>query len=197
LQKEISQLKKAMKFSKSFNFKKLEMAQVISFSNRFISSGLRVSTGSRKGVKAGMPVVSSKGLVGRVLRANYFFSDIQLVTDDNFVLDVFIERTRVRSLLQGAARGKCSLTMEKQVDVRIGDKLVTSGMLNIFPRGIPVGRVLSINFDSRREYQTVEVEPITKKDSLDYVVILKKLSEDQKLLKNMIEKEKKQQSKKK
>ena len=104
LQKEISQLKEAVKFSKNFNFKKLETAQVISFSNRFISSGLRVATGSRKGVKPGMPVVSSQGLVGRVLRTNYFFSDIQLVTDDNFVLDIFIERTRVKSFTRSCSR---------------------------------------------------------------------------------------------
>jgi len=179
LKNEISQLKGMADFSKNFDFKKLEVARVIGGPNHLLSSGLRVSLGTSQGVKPGMPVLSSSGLVGKVLRSSYGFSDIQLVSDDNFVLDVFIERTRIRSLLRGGTRGKSYLSMGRDVDIRIGDKIISSGMLDIFPRGLSVGEVVTIRYDSREEYQIVEVRSEVERKSLEKVVVLKNLSHDQ------------------
>ena len=186
---EIRKLEELLQFSKEYRFKNLSAARVISVSNQFISSGLRVSSGTANGVKPGMPVLAPSGLVGKVLRANFYFSDIQLVSDDNFVLDVFIERTRVSGLLRGGTREKSYLTLEKKVDIRIGDQIISSGMLNIFPRGVPVGEVVNISYDSRKEYQTVEVRPKVRRNSLEKVVILKRLSEDRQVLAAMIKQE--------
>ena len=126
LKKQITQFEQLLRFSKAYKFDQLEIAEVVGNVKHFMSRGIRVSSGSLKGVKPGMPVVVPGGLVGKVLRTSFYFSDVQFVTDDNFVLDVFIERTRTRTLIRGSAQGSCFLSVQSKVDVRLGDKIITS-----------------------------------------------------------------------
>ena len=95
---------------------------------RLAFEGIRLSKGSSHGVEVGFPVVSSHGVVGKTIRTSYGFSDVLLLTDANFVLDIMVERTRLRALLKGGSGSTCLFEVPKHADLRVGDTLVSSGL---------------------------------------------------------------------
>lgn len=119
---------------------------------------VRVNRGSRHGVQVGMPVVNLTGVVGRVVRTGIFHADVQLLIDTGFYADVLIQRTRVRSLLQGDF-DNCVLSIHHTAEMKIGDTIITSGIPGDFPKGIPVGRVVRISYKTDNVAQQITVEP--------------------------------------
>ncbi|MFY7929683.1 MAG: rod shape-determining protein MreC, partial [Oligoflexus sp.] len=141
---------------------------------------LRISKGKRNGVKVGMPAVTAEGVVGRVIRAGQNFADVHLLIDSNFNLDVLLQRTRIRGVLKGADTHSV-LKLNRRAEVRIGDTLVTSGIIGGFAKGLPVGKVIRISYESDNISQTITVEPWTDFDRVEEVIILE--NRDQELQK--------------
>src|SRR5690606_27492566 len=100
------------------------------------------------------------------------YSDIQLLVDGQFKLDVLLQRTRVRGVLSGAALDQCRLQLHKRADIRIGDTIITSGIVGGFPKGLPVGRVMRITYESEHRAQKITVEPWIDYRRLEEVMIL-------------------------
>ena len=174
LESELVRFKKLLNFSERIHEEDMLATRVVAGFNHLNSQGLRVSSGSNSGVKVGMPVVSTKGVVGKVIRTSFGFSDVSLVTDSHFVLDVLLERTRVRTLLKGDYNDLCVFEVPKQSDLKVGDSVVTSGLLGVFTKGLPVGVVSEINFELGETVKTAKVSLWAKMDSLEEVLILKK-----------------------
>jgi rod shape-determining protein MreC len=126
-----------------------------------------------------MPVVAADGIVGKVIRTGMHFSDVQLLVDSDFHLDVLLQRTRVRGVLSGAARTHCTLQLSKRVEIRIGDTLITSGIVGGFPKGLPVGRVMRITYESDNVAQTIDVEPWIDHRRVEEVMVI--FSQDKEL----------------
>lgn len=107
---------------------------------------LVINRGSNAGVTAGLPVVDARGLLGQVTRVHAFSSEITLVVSRRQMVPVESERTGQRLLTRGL--GSDSLIeipyLDQHSDVLAGDLLVTSGLDGVFPRGIPVARVLQV-----------------------------------------------------
>ncbi len=103
---------------------------------------LSVEEGS---VQVNQPVVSGDGLVGRVVVAAGPYAKVQLIADRSASVGGMIERTRRQGVVRGAGRGSLELDfVPLQADVRAGDLVVTAGIDGIYPRGIPVGRVVEV-----------------------------------------------------
>ena len=77
------------------------MPEVINISHDEIFHSMRLNKGTLDGIKVGMPVVTAKGVVGRVIRAGSKFSDVHFLIDINFNIDSLIQRNRVRTVLNG------------------------------------------------------------------------------------------------
>lgn len=175
---ENDRLRKLLGFS-GRSEKKLLAAEVIGHNPFATFEALRISRGSRDGVRAGMPVVAADGLVGKVIRAGQLFSDVQLLVDSDFHMDVLLQRTRVRGVLSGASKGHCILQLHKRVEIRIGDTLITSGIVGGYPKGLPVGRVIRITHETENVAQSVTVEPWVDHRRLEEVMVI--VSPDQEL----------------
>jgi rod shape-determining protein MreC len=119
-----------------------------------------------------MPVVSSNGIVGKVIRAGFKFSDVQLIVDYDSNVDVLVQRNRIRGVLGGYANESCRLTLQRSAEVRIGDTLVTSGIVGSFPKGLPVGKVIRISFETDNVSQVITVEPWVDHRRLEEVIVL-------------------------
>lgn len=146
-------------------------AEVIAKAGAFPYLAVRVNRGQRAGVAAGMPVIGAAGVVGRVLRAGHNFADVQLLIDSGFYIDILVQRTRVRGMLHGNLRN-CALQMTQEAEVRIGDTIITSGMAGSFPKGVPVGHVVRISYETNRVAQRVTVKPWIDHRQLEEVSIL-------------------------
>ena len=176
---EITRLRNLLGFTQHFDGAHL-VAEVIGARSYPSFKTLRISKGKRDSIKIGMPVVTAEGVVGRVIRTGQKFADVHLLVDANFNLDVLLQRTRVRGVLKGADT-HCLLKLNRRAEVRIGDTLITSGIIGGFAKGLPVGKVVRISYESDNISQTITVEPWTDFDRIEEVVVLE--NHDQELQK--------------
>jgi rod shape-determining protein MreC len=152
--------------------KKLLAAEVIGHDDLSQFESIRITRGKGDGVRVGMPVVAADGVVGKIIRVGQHFADVQLLVDSDFHLDVLLQRTRVRGVLSGFAHSQCTLQLHKRVEIRIGDTLITSGIVGGFPKGLPVGRVMRITYETENVAQSVTVEPWVDHRRLEEVMVI-------------------------
>ncbi|MCI5072115.1 rod shape-determining protein MreC [bacterium] len=106
---------------------------------------IRLAKGRAYGVEKGMPVVHSKGLVGLVLQSSIRHSDILVLSDKTSVVDVINQRTRRRALLRGYKIDQLkSEYFPATEDIKVGDIFITSGLDDVYPKGLPIGFVSQV-----------------------------------------------------
>lgn len=176
---ENQRLRDALGFREQMS-SELLTAQVISkeTSANFRVIRLSLDRGERDRVQPNMPVISPEGVVGRIRRtwghSNY--SDVLLLVDSSFALDVVIQRNGARGVLRGTGETDqylCRLQYLLRADeVRVGDLIYTSGHGHDFPANLLVGRVKSVVTRNFGLYQEVTVEPSVNFSTLEEVQIL-------------------------
>ena len=103
--------------------------------------------GQNDGVQVGDIVSGTGGLVGRVTHTTANTSRVLLITDPNSQVGVTVSRTRVMGVLRGQAGNRAVMQFfEKEPNVQPGDTIATSSISQLFPAGIPIGQVESIDF---------------------------------------------------
>lgn len=126
--------------------------------------------------RPGLPVLSPSGVVGRIVRLVGPFADVQLLTDPRSSVDVVLPRTGSRGVLKGVASDTSYLCRVDYVvqkdDVAVGDIVLTSGLGGLFPRDIPVGKVVRRRKPDSSLYQEVEVEPLVDFGKLREVLVV-------------------------
>ena len=114
-------------------------------------------------VKRGMPVLTPEGVVGRLGRVAARTADITLLVDPRSAIDVVVPRTGGRGILRGKSGEngyRCSIEyLSRGEPVRVGDKVVTSGLGGAFPRDLAVGRITAVLPNAVGLYQEVDVTP--------------------------------------
>ena len=104
-----------------------------------------LDAGRRDGVERDAAVLSSDGLVGRVLKVGEQSAVVQLLSDGSSGMGALIARSRVQGVLVGSARGDCRLKyVPNQEDVRPGDRVLASGLDGIYPKGVLAGVVSEV-----------------------------------------------------
>ena len=138
-------------------------------------STIRVNRGTQDGVEINQSAITPLGAVGVVFHAEKAFSDILVLTDNFSTIDAMVQRSRVRGVIVGK-RGSCTMQyLERTDDVQNGDLIITTGLDNIFPKGIPIGHVTTVQKRSHDISQQVEIEPLINPHNLEEVLIILKL----------------------
>ena len=117
-------------------------AQVIGSSGSEQSRSIYIDKGTRDGIKPDMAVITAEGVVGKVLRAFKTTSQVLLINDQTSGVGAILEKSRLQGVLRGTPVGE--VVLEKVMSdetVQPGEKVVTSGGDQIFPKGLPVGTV--------------------------------------------------------
>ncbi|HVV83562.1 MAG TPA: rod shape-determining protein MreC [Kofleriaceae bacterium] len=130
-------------------------------------------------VSVGMPVITSKGLVGRIQAAYGRHSNVLLLTDPQSSVEVVVKRTGQQGNVKGATdRYGCTIEVERPSDpgaepaVKVGDELYTSGVGAAFPAGIKVGTVTKVKALDYQMFDDVDVEPAVDFSRLRVVEVL-------------------------
>ena len=136
--------------------------------------GVRVDQGSDHGVKVGMGVISSSGVVGRVHRVSPRYSDVLTLVDPASNIDSIIQRSRARGIISGQAKQlTCRLKyVDRLDDVAINDTVVSSGFGYIFPKGLLLGYVTAVIPGANGILQTVTVKSAVDIYRLEEVFIV-------------------------
>ncbi len=119
-----------------------------------------VNRGSRHNIKAGQAVVDSNGVIGQVTRVYPFSSEVTLITDKNLSIPVQVERNQLRAIAFGQSSNTLDIPyLPTNVDIQIGDKLVTSGIDGIYPSGLAVATVTKIEQDPASPFAKIISTP--------------------------------------
>jgi rod shape-determining protein MreC len=175
---EAERLKTILNLKKNTNYPAIG-AQVIDTSQTSLFKTVMINRGTSQGLKAGMAVISSKGIVGRIVETTWHASRVLLIIDVNSNIDALIQRTRTQGILQGAGFKDCSLKyILKSEDVRKGDVVISSGLGGIFPKEILLGVIAKVDKSRSGLFQQIEVSPTVDFRKLEEVLVL--LSVDKK-----------------
>ncbi len=132
-----------------------------------------VDRGERDGIRRGMAVLSPQGVVGQIAEVGQSAARVLLLTDRNSGIDAVIQRSRARGIVQGALQEGCSMEyLRPGEDVIVGDRVMTSGLDGIFPKGIVIGEVSELLFRHRGLLRAAVVRPHTQLDRIEEVLIV-------------------------
>lgn len=119
-----------------------------------------VNRGSHHNIQAGQAVVDAKGVLGQVTRVYPFSSEVTLITDKNLSIPVQVERNQLRAIAFGQSGNTLDIPyLPTNVDIQIGDKLVTSGIDGIYPAGLAVATVTKIDQNPKSPFAKIISTP--------------------------------------
>ena len=132
---------------------------------------ITVNRGSNDGVRLLSPVVVGDGLVGKVISVSSGSSRVLLITDHGSGVDALVQRNRARGVLVGAGRGRALLRfVEREHNVVKGDRVVSSGLDGIYPKGLTLGTVIRVRQDSL--FHVIDIRPKVDFSKIETVMIV-------------------------
>lgn len=149
-------------------------ASVLSFGTDGWTRTALINKGSLEGVKKDMAVITTLGAMGRVIDANSRTSRVLLSTDPRSNIDVVVQRTRVKGVVEGSGADTLILKYIRQLDdVQAGDEIVTSGLSGVFPKGLMVGTVVKAEKGADNFFKLIEVRPkVEMRRKLEEVLVV-------------------------
>ncbi len=169
---EAQRLKKLLSLQDTYPHRFIA-SRVIGKELSMISKTLWIDKGEKDGLVSGMPVLVSTGLIGRLTDVTWHSSKVLLLVDENSNVDVLIQRTRVQGIARGAGSRGCVLRYVPKIqDVKAGDVVVTSGLSNLFPKGLLVGKVSYVNRVDAGLFSKIYVAPFADLASVEEVMVL-------------------------
>ncbi len=184
LRRQLDALKEELNINYTLSDYEYLNATVISRNVGYWYNKLTINKGSYNGVEKDMVVISSKGLIGRVVKTSTFTSDVRLITtsDTNNKISVHVSNgdNNLYGVINGYDYKKSVLELEgisNTKDVNVGDYVYTSGLGGIFPAGILIGTVTEITTDSYDLAKIMKVTPSVDFNDINYVSILKRKSD--------------------
>lgn len=149
-------------------------ARVIAYDPSLWSRSAIIDQGKVQGVKEGLPVLAPQGIVGRVVEVYPEYSKTMLIVDRKSAADAMIQRTRVRGILKGKGGNRCSLEfVPKNADVQVGDLVLASGLVGLYPKGLVFGKVTAANKKNPGVFQEIEVTSSADLSALEEVLVVK------------------------
>jgi len=126
-----------------------------------------ISGGARHAIEPGQPVLAAAGLIGRTVEVGKHATRVMLLTDVSSRVPVRVVRTGLPALLIGKNLPLLDVDLSgpSNAEVRVGDRLVTSGDGGLFPPGLPVATIVRVSGDMP------EARPAATPDGLDYVIV--------------------------
>jgi len=172
LAKENKRLKKLLQFGKK-QVKRPILAQIVGWNSSSDFKVLRINKGLKDGIRLQSAVVTSKGLVGYIYRLTDHFADVLTILDPNNKVDAIVSRSRSHGILEGYEQGKIFMKYVSNIEpVILNDLVLTSGLGNMYPKGIRIGRISKIERENYSITQHIEISPSVDFGNLEEVIVL-------------------------
>lgn len=160
---------------------KFESAKITGESGNYITV-YTLDAGSRKGIKTGMPVVTSDGIVGFVTEVGTSWCKAVSLIEASTSTGALVERTGEIGLVTGdfnlASDGLCKLIyLDSDSDIKEGDRILTSGYGGVYPKGLVIGYVSAVEADPYSRTITAYIKPAVALDSVSSVMIVTEYDE--------------------
>ena len=165
-------LEELLQFKQTIN-RPVLAAQVIGRDPTGWFKSVIIDKGKWAGLRLDMPVVNAFGVVGRVVSVSSNYAKVLLIIDQNSAVDCLVQRSRDRGMLKGLMSEICKLDyMAKSNDITVGDIVVTSGLGGVFPKGLPVGRILDVKEISGELFKDIKIRTAVDFSKLEEVLVI-------------------------
>ena len=152
-------------------------AQVIGTSGSDQSRALYIDKGSNDGIATDMAVITPTGIVGKIVQVFPDSSQVLPINDQFSGVGAALKDSRLQGILKGAANGATTLQyIMSDEKVTPGEDVITSGGDRIFPKGLPVGKVVSVE-PGKDLFLNIRVIPAARLDQLEEVLVVTKITE--------------------
>lgn len=149
------------------------IARVISQGSTNYLSTLTIDLGANQGIQAGMPVVTERGLVGRIYKVGPDSATVLLITDPSSGVQALVERNRAVGVVNGHAGGLPVMEyIPQDADISPGDLVLTSGLGGAFPKSLVIGQVIEVRKRDFDMFQQAVVRPTVSFDRLEFVLVI-------------------------
>ncbi len=136
-----------------------------------------IDQGSAQGIVVASPVVNEAGVLGQVTHVYPLTSEVTLLADKDAAIPVLNMRTQQRAAAFGGASGGMELRFTSaNADVQVGDALQTGGLDGVYPPGLPVARVVSVERRVESGFARIVLKPDANPDGVRHVLVLEPLS---------------------
>lgn len=177
LEKENADLRRMLDVKESLSSYDIIYSVVIERNNSYWNNSVTINKGSLDGIEKGMAVVDYKGLVGTVEKVNSNNSLIKLITSSDKYNNVSVKilgNKEINKLLKISNNKFIIEGINKNIELKVGDKVVTNGLSNKFPSGITVGEISSIDSDFYNVSNIATVSISADIDNMRFVAVLKR-----------------------
>ena len=132
-----------------------------------------INKGAKDQVAVGMPVAVPEGIVGQVVDVSGRYAKVLLLVDQNSAVDAMVQRTRARGLIKGEYADQCRLEyVLRKEEVQVGDVVVTSGLGNVFPKGLRIGEIKDVSGETNEMFYTISVAPYVDFEKLEELLVM-------------------------
>lgn len=155
-------------------------ARIIGMSSDAWSRTVTIDKGSLDGLALNMPVTNSSGVIGQIIEVSPNTATVRLATDESSGISAMVQSTRAQGMLQGQPDGTLRLKyVSTDSDVKEGDIIVTSGIGGVYPKGLPLGTVTTVERDSNSVYYTIVVRSAVTTENNEEVLVITSLTDEQ------------------
>lgn len=169
---EAQRLRRLLEFKQELPFPTVA-AEVIAASPGDASKAIYIDKGSDAGLTSDLAVITPAGIVGKTIAVFPRTAQVLLITDPSSGAAAALEKSRVQGILKGAALNACQLNyVMNESPVEVGERVLTSGLDQIYPKGLPIGMVAEIR--EGNIYKTIKVRPAAAMDQLESVLVVLK-----------------------
>jgi rod shape-determining protein MreC len=150
-------------------------AEIINISPDPFSKRALINKGAREGVFIGQALLDANGLMGQVDEVLPFTAWVLLITDSHHVIPVEVNRNGERALVRGSSTAATELELvfvTQTQDIKAGDRLVSSGMGQIYPKNYPVAEIVSVFTDPGQDFATIKARPLAQLASTRHVMLV-------------------------
>ena len=159
-------------FKQQFDFETVA-AEVISHNLNSWYEIVTIDRGTQDGVIKEMAVVSHLGLVGQVIQAASDWSKVLLITDFRSSVDALIQRNRQGGIVVGSSKNTCKMKyLPLNADILPGDQVISSGLGGLYPKGLPIGRIVDVNWKDQGFFKEASVALNVDINKLEEVLVV-------------------------
>ena len=131
-----------------------------------------INRGSNQLVQRNYIVLRKEGLVGRIQSVSPFQSSVQLITDHRSRVSSLIQRNRIRGLIYGTHKGLEMRQINQHANIKIGDRVISSGLGGLYPKGLLIGWVKEIRRQKHELFKTAILDSAVDFNQIEEVFVI-------------------------
>lgn len=178
LRSENDELRRMLEVKKEHLDYKFETADIVGREDGNYMTVFTLGRGQNNGIDRDMPIIASNsGLIGRITDAGATWSKACSIIDTGSSVGAFDERSRAAGIVVGdyelGLKGYCRLAyLQSDADIEVGDRILTSGVGSVYPRGLIIGTVTEVIYDESLRTKYATVKPYAEISGLSSVTVV-------------------------